>query len=328
MRKSFSDVFRHPITHAPLGLEVGESTGDEVITGVLRSSEDEFPIVNSIARFVPAANYAESFGRQWLEYSTTQLDSRANWNESRRRLFEGTQWPEDLHGQRVLEAGAGMGRFTEVLAQTGASICSFDLSRSIEAGYENNQRFSNVLFAQADILNPPFELASFDKVLCIGVLQHCPSPRNAFLSLCRFVKPGGEIFIDIYRLNWRSFLMGKYYLRPLTRRLPLPLLRTLVRYHVGWVYPTTGVLHKVLGRPGRVASTVLSVADYRGVFDLEDSKLKELALLDTFDALSPAYDRPATVGMVRRWFESAGFEDVQLSCAGSWVKAKGRRPRS
>ncbi len=185
MRKSFSDVFRHPITHAPLGLEVGETTGDEVITGVLRSSEDEFPIVNSIARFVPAANYAESFGRQWLEYSTTQLDSRANWNESRRRLFEGTQWPEDLHGQRVLEAGAGMGRFTEVLAQTGASICSFDLSRSIEAGYENNQRFSNVLFAQADILSPPFELASFDKYSV-----------SAFSSTVRRRETHSSVFVD------------------------------------------------------------------------------------------------------------------------------------
>jgi SAM-dependent methyltransferase len=231
-----------------------------------------------------------------------------------------------MHGQRILEAGSGMGRFTEVLAQTGASVCSFDLSRSIEASHENNRRFSNVSFAQADVLSPPFEPGSFDKVLCIGVLQHCPSPRKAFLSLCRFVKPGGEIFIDIYRLHWRSFLMGKYYLRPLTRRLSITLLRTLVRYHVGWVYPMTGVLHKLLGRPGRIASTVLSVADYRGVFDLDDAKLKELAMLDTFDALSPTYDRPATAGMVRRWFETAGFEDIQLNCAGSWVKAKARRP--
>src|SRR5688572_24286892 len=180
MHKAFNDIFRHPTNHTPLRLEIGEVAGDEVVTGVLWSGEDAFPIVGSIPRFVPAVNYAESFSRQWLEFSTTQLDSRANWSESSRRLFEGTEWPDHMQGQRILEAGCGMGRFTEILAQTGAWVCSFDLSRSIEASRENNGHFPNVSFAQADISHPPYQPGSFDRVICIGVLQHCPSPRKAF----------------------------------------------------------------------------------------------------------------------------------------------------
>ena len=89
----------------------------------------------------------------------------------------------------------------------------------MESNASNNRAFGNVTFAQADIYTytPPYQRGSFDRILCIGVIQHCPSPRRAFEALIPLLQPGGEIVIDVYRLSWRCVFLGKYYIRPLTR---------------------------------------------------------------------------------------------------------------
>jgi 2-polyprenyl-3-methyl-5-hydroxy-6-metoxy-1,4-benzoquinol methylase len=192
--------------------------GEEVLSGALVGESDRFPIVGGIPRFCHAENYTRTFGYQWTVFSTAQLDSRARWgNVSERRLFAETEWPRRMDGNRILEAGCGMGRFTEVLARTGAAVFAFDSSAAVESNRTNNGSLGNVHFAQADIYAPPYEKESFDRILCVGVIQHCPSPRRAFETLVPFLKPGGEIVIDVYRLSWRCLLLGKYYLRPLTR---------------------------------------------------------------------------------------------------------------
>ncbi len=327
MKREQIREYRHPRTGEPLALRADRIEGDEILEGALTGGGDTFEIVNGIPRFCPRENYAESFGYQWQTFSTTQLDSQSKWGgKSAERLYQETNWPKSLRGERILEAGSGMGRFTEPLAQTGATLCTFDYSAAVDANRRNNGKYDNVCFAQADIYNPPYEHGSFDKVLCIGVIQHCPDPRAAFMSLVRFLKPGGEIVIDHYRFYWKSFLFGKYYLRPITRRLSPQTLHRFVRFHVGWVYPLTGLIHKLAGRPIRGFSWLLGVADYRGVHDLDEKALYEHALLDTFDMLAPAYDRPKTLGQIRRWFAEAGLVDVVVKPGWNGIEARGRRP--
>ena len=327
MLREHADDFRHPRTGRSLKLKVDESDAENVRSGTLSGDGDEFPIVSGIPRFAPVENYARSFGYQWQLFSRTQLDSAATWaSESAKRLREETGWPDRLHGQRILEAGSGMGRFTEHLAVKGARLCTFDYSAAVDANFRNNACNRNVSFAQADIYSPPYEPASFDKVLCVGVIQHCPSPKQAFMSLTRFLKPGGEIVIDVYRLDWRSIFHGKYYLRPITRLMPPPTLHKFVRFHVGWIYPLTGFLQKAIGRPARKVSWALAMADYRGVYHIDDTTQREHSLLDTFDQLAPAYDRPRTLAQVRRWFADAGLIDVVVKPGWNGIEARGRRP--
>jgi hypothetical protein len=58
-----------------------------------------FPIVNGVAQFVPANNYAENFGFEWQLYCRTQLDSdRSREWESAFRDKTGFT-PEELSGQ-------------------------------------------------------------------------------------------------------------------------------------------------------------------------------------------------------------------------------------
>ncbi len=327
MLGSAVQYYRHPRTEERLALVAERVAGDEVLSGALVGGGDLFPIVGGVPRFCSVENYAATFGYQWTHFSATQLDSRAQWGRvSEARLFAETGWPRLMQGERVLEAGCGMGRFTEVLARTGAEVFTFDASLAIESNVENNGSLRNVNFAQADIYAPPYEKASFDRILCLGVIQHCPWPRRAFESLITFLKPGGQIVLDVYRLSWRCLLSGKYYLRPLTRRLRPATLHRLVEKYVAGVYPFTGAIQRLAGPRSRRLSSMLAMADYRGVYDAPDDVLRRLAELDTFDMLSPAHDKPQTIGTIRKWFRDAALTDVVVRPGHNGIEARGRRP--
>lgn len=328
MRPEFAQAFRDG-KGGRYDLRTDLEQNGVVLEGALVSQRGgpEVPIRRGIARFVPAENYAQSFGYQWQHFSRTQLDSAASWNaQSDARFYAETEWSRDLRGKRILEAGSGMGRFTEVLARTGAEVHTFDFSAAIDANRANIGERPNVSFAQADIYAPPYEPGSFDKVLCLGVIQHCPDPERAFRSLCRFLKPGGQIVIDVYRLNWKAFFYGKYYARPFVRTFSNERLHKLVERHVGRVYRITQAMHKLSPSLGRRVSSVLAVADYRGLYGLDDVRARELSELDTFDMLAPKYDKPQTLWSVKRWMESAGLEDVRVRPGYNGIEARGTRP--
>ncbi|MGD9727390.1 MAG: hypothetical protein AB7R40_07870 [Nitrospiraceae bacterium] len=50
----------------------------------------------------------------------------------------------------------------------------------------------------------------------------------------------------------------------------------------------------------------------------------EWGILDTCDALSPAYDYPQTEQTVAGWFQRAGLVDVRVRLGGNGVLGNGR----
>ena len=69
----------------------------------------------------------------------------------------------------------------------------------------------------------------------------------------------------------------------------------------------------------------LLIADYsrEGV---PDDKLKDWAYLDTFDMLSPRYDYPQTLDIVRGWFREVGLVDVDVRYGYNGIQGRGTRP--
>ena len=328
MRREFAQTFRDP-QGLPYTLRVEQEKDGSVLEGALVSHDGktEVPIRRGVPRFVPAQNYAGNFGYQWQRFSRTQLDSASQWNsQSESRLYAETDWQRNLHGQRILEAGCGMGRFTEVLARTGAEVHTFDYSAAVDVSRQNNGEPPNVSFAQADIYAPPYEEGSFEKVLCLGVIQHCPDPEGAFRSLCRFLKPGGEIVFDVYRLSWKSLFYGKYYVRPFVRGFSNDRLHSVVERHVNRVHRLTRPVHAVSPGLGRKLSGVLAVSDYRGLFGLEDGPAREFSELDTFDMWSPTYDKPQTLSRIKKWMMSAALQNVRVRPGYNGIEARGSRP--
>ena len=281
----------------------------------------EFPIVNGVPRFVSEEHYAGSFGMQWNRHRRTQLDSHTGLPLSRNRLFQVTGWDQDLSGQTILEAGSGAGRFTEVLAGTGAQILSFDLSTAVEANYANNGHFPNVLIFQADMSAIPVRPRSMDKVLCLGVLQHTPDPAASFRFLTQCVRPGGELVIDVYSARPRSLISWKYALRPLTQRMNKDHLYQLIARVTPLLVPLSARLYRLLGRTG---PRLLPIVQYEHL-GLSPELNREWAVLDTFDMYAPAHDHPQTRGTVQKWYREAGFVDVTVAYGPNGVVARGRR---
>jgi SAM-dependent methyltransferase len=281
-----------------------------------------YPLKDGIPRFVPPDNYAASFGLQWQRHRRTQLDSAVGQPISEQRLFQATGWARDLRGQRILEAGSGAGRFTEVLCRSGATVYSFDYSGAVDANRLNNGAHANLQLFQADILRIPLREAWFDHVICLGVLQHTPDPRRSFLSLARHVKPGGDLVIDVYRRSLAAALQWKYVLRPLTRRLdPARLHAAIEALTPALVAPTSWL--RRLG--GRAAARLSPIVEYSHL-GLAPEQNVQWAVLDTFDMYSPAHDHPQTAATVRRWFEEAGFGDVEVFNGYNGIVGRGRRP--
>lgn len=290
-----------------------ESNGETSV--LICASGHEYPVIKGIPRFVDPENYASSFGFQWTKFSRVQIDSynQSAFSEERFRTITG--WGrKELEGKLVLDAGCGAGRFAEVVAgKHKANLVAVDLSSAVEACRENLAEY-DPLVCQASIYDLPFKEGSFDFVYCIGVIQHTPDPLGAIRHLCKLVKPGGQIGLWIYELNWKCFVGTagfKYVLRPITKRLPRDAAVSFSKTLVKLCYPLIKLL-----KHGNFASRVLMrllpvPSSYLQGVNLSAEDFRTWLFLDTFDMYTPAYDQPQKYSSVIQVLEEQQFENIQ-----------------
>ena len=276
-------------------------------------SGNKFPLVRGVLRISKEDNYTANFGMQWNKFDKTQLDrEEVGQTLSRRRFFAETHWDtEDLTGKNVLEVGSGAGRFSKVILETtAANLFSIDYSDAVTANYKNNSSLSPGRFhlSQASIYEMPFPDNSFDKVFCLGVLQHTPNFNESIKALISKAKPGGEVVVDFYPIKgWWTKINAKYILRPMLKRLDHERLMLMIEANIDWLMKTEALLHRVgLG----VLARFLPLVDVRATLPkyLSKAEKREWAILDTFDMFSPEYDNPQRVDDVATMFERCGAE--------------------
>lgn len=295
--------------------------------GLVSASGDIYPIVSAIPRFIGAENYSDDFGSQWNRFPKTQLDSFTGLDISESRLARCLRGNlASLKGKKVLEAGSGAGRFTEILLKYGAIVHSFDYSNAVEANAKNNGDHENLVLVQADIRKIPFPKASYDYVICLGVLQHTPNPEESIKCLWEMVRPGGALVVDHYPWKWRIVLPPPFgesiaLYRQLILRLPRKVRFKFVKaltdfwFPWHWRFKDSLFIQRVLRR-------VSPVLFYYPDIKLRDRQMYyDWALLDTHDATTDFYKHRRTVNQIRNCLEEIGATNIVVQAGGNGVEA-------
>ena len=232
MKQSLLPLLACPQCRGDLRLHVEQEASGEIESGRLACAacDRSYPIRGGIPRLGTSPALAEAratvqrFGWQWQEFKERLAEYRAAFLDWVLPLTEA-----DFAGQVVLDAGCGMGRFSEVAASYGAaSVVGLDLSESVEVAQQIARQRENLHIVQGDLLRPPLK-RGFDLVYTLGVLHHLPDGETGFRSLLGCVRPGGRIHIWVYGREGNEWLLRFVdpVRRMLTCRMPLAVLRVL-----------------------------------------------------------------------------------------------------
>ncbi len=134
---------------------------------------------------------------------------------------------EPAAGQSVLDAGAGSGLLTRRLVDLGCEVTAVDASEAMIAQLREVSPSAQVGRLETLALD-----TTFDRVMAIGVLNFVCDPADVLRRLCRHVKPGGILVLQVtewslfgltYWINYwlkgfKPFLFSRDWLTRMVRR--------------------------------------------------------------------------------------------------------------
>lgn len=236
----------------------------------------------------------------------------------------------DLRGTLVLDAGCGMGRYLRVASSFGARVVGLDLSGAVVAARELTADLESVDVVRGDLLRTPFGPGTFDHIYSLGVLDHTPDPKRAFLELARLLRPGGRIVIWVYPRERPALEAIIAVHRGVSTRLPLAVVAGLSRLTA----PIGAIKRRLMFSRSRLVSRI-GVALNLLTIGVSMHPDPEVRVCDTLDWYGPKFMSRHTFGEVRSWFVEAGLSEItDLSASqnhfhegqGNGVNVSGRRP--
>ena len=130
----------------------------------------------------------------------------------RRLVTRHVELLEPESGEDILDAGAGTGNVTKLLAVPGARVTGIDFCAP--ALVQCRRKVPSAEFQLADLTRPlPFASASFDKIACSVTLHFLQPERQQFAlkELLRVLRPGGRLALSVFhdgfnplRIYWET----------------------------------------------------------------------------------------------------------------------------
>lgn len=246
-----------------------------------------------------------SFSWQWNEHAYNDLTWELRLKDRVELFYRYTGLNrETARGLRLLDAGCGNGTLSAELAREGMNVVALDLSEGPLRAYRYqlfNSRVgedaaSRLNYVHGDLQRPPFRDGQFDLIYSDGVLHHTPDTKQTFLAVARKVRPGGRLFVWLYRSDTRGAQSVK---RAAVKA---------VRNATGWMsYGNRMRLCYATAFGMMLGVRTLHGFGWRGrpVIPVRQKAI------NLFDTITPTYNHEHTFTETRAWFDEAGFRDVR-----------------
>jgi SAM-dependent methyltransferase len=129
------------------------------------------------------------FEHEGWERVADKYDS--TWSSSTRQFIRPLLDAADVSAtMSVLDVGCGPGYVSAAAAERGATPTGLDFSKEMISIAK--RMFPKIEFCQGDAQSPPFEDASFDRVVANFSLLHLANPERAMAEANRVLKSGGR----------------------------------------------------------------------------------------------------------------------------------------
>lgn len=146
-----------------------------------------------------------------------------------RRLFEGKLKSSIVYPEffplspedRVVNLGCGVGPQVAIYKGEFREMTCVDLSeerlRQLSM-FMQEQGITNFLPLKAPVESTGLSAASFEKALCIDIIEHLPNPEKLLLEVHRLLRFGGTALITIPVMHDRYVHIGKFFKRLLGKK--------------------------------------------------------------------------------------------------------------
>jgi|GEM_PF-5457678 len=126
--------------------------------------------------------------------------------------------PKDIAKKRVLEVGSGI--YALGFNRLGAQVEHHNIStKTVQAlgQYAKENNYTNIKTFHTNLESDKLPESHFDIIYWSGVYQHMKNPAQGLVNVCKALKPGGKLYVDIYRSGrFRWFVVDT--LRKITHR--------------------------------------------------------------------------------------------------------------
>ncbi len=246
-----------------------------------------------------------SFSWQWNAHAYDDLTWELRLEQRVELFYRYTDLsPQLARGLRVLDAGCGNGTLSAELAAQGMDVVAVDFSDGAMRAYQYQlfqsrvpqEACARLNYVQADLQRPPFPDDLFDLIYSDGVLHHTPDTKRTFMAISTKVRPGGRLFVWLYRRDSRPLRAAKMWL---VKAVRIATGKMSYSSRLSLCYGSAFVLLTVL--------RLLHLCGYR-VRPLIPIRQKAINL---FDTIAPTYNHEHVPAETREWFIEAGYTDVR-----------------
>ena len=252
-------------------------------------------------------------------------------DSSRDRFYKTTGWPARMDGERILEAGCGAGRFTQLALETGANVFAFDLSLA------GSRPPGEIIPARRifPCFRPAFMRSRRESLLrqkfsAWGAAALSERGRRVSQPASLSPPRRRDTAIDVYEMRIRIPAVEIYRACPILRPLGPRLESESKQKCLTWLIPPAFELKKALHHIPVVGPQIgrlipIGPISHAPRLIYTDEELKQVKILSALDSTTPVYDQPQRMETV-----SAGsrcrLTDVELKRGYNGINAKGKRP--